>query len=211
MASSEKGVTVSEALKSLDNLETAIRSTLTMKKELKETSQKALKMLSEFVEASTALLFKNKEQEKEIEELKVKVENVGMRSTYANVVTSKNENINKVDPTKADCVTKNVITIFHTDKTVKSEVTKQIIKTAINPAELKIGVSKVKNIGGGGVLIECLSENECKLLQGEIMKKFKELEVKIPTKKNPNMIIYNVPNDVSDEDLLKTITAQNPE
>ena len=171
MAATEWKPTLSEVKKGVDFIASAIIHTKTMKTDLKEGSQKAMKMLYHLIEDYKVLHNENKEKDKEIEELKVKVENVGMRSTYANVVTSKNENINKVDPTKADCVTKNVITIFHTDKTVKSEVTKQIIKTAINPAELKIGVSKVKNIGGGGVLIECLSENECKLLQAEITKK----------------------------------------
>ncbi|GFV39543.1 hypothetical protein TNCV_1367841 [Trichonephila clavipes] len=62
-----------------------------------------------------------------------------------------------------------------------SEDVKKIIKPKINPAESKLG------------------------------EKSPELKASVPKRRNPAIIVKNVPNEVKNEDLLKVITEQNPE
>ncbi|GFW38354.1 hypothetical protein TNCV_1332071 [Trichonephila clavipes] len=45
----------------------------------------------------------------------------------------------------------------------------------------------------------------------EIQEKSPELKASVPKRRNPAIIIKNVPNEVKNEDLLKVITEQNPE
>ncbi|GFU95761.1 hypothetical protein TNCV_4889501 [Trichonephila clavipes] len=45
----------------------------------------------------------------------------------------------------------------------------------------------------------------------EIQKKSPELKASLPKRRNPAIIVKNVPNEVNNEDLLKVISEQNPE
>ncbi|GFV55593.1 hypothetical protein TNCV_1820801 [Trichonephila clavipes] len=81
----------------------------------------------------------------------------------------------------------------------------------INPAESKLGVCDLKNIRGNKLLVKCVSENDRDRLLTEIQEKSPELKASVPKRRNPAIIIKNVPNEVKNEDLLKVITEQNPE
>ncbi|GFV02750.1 hypothetical protein TNCV_1452561 [Trichonephila clavipes] len=45
----------------------------------------------------------------------------------------------------------------------------------------------------------------------DIQEKSPELKASFPKRRNPAIIVKNVPNEVKNEDLLKVITEQNPE
>ncbi|GFS52362.1 uncharacterized protein TNCV_4850741 [Trichonephila clavipes] len=92
-----------------------------------------------------------------------------------------------------------------------SEDVKKIIKAKINPAESKLGVCDLKNIRGNKLLVKCVSENDRDRLLTKIQEKSPELKASVPKRRNPAIIVKNVPNEVKNEDLLKVITEQNPE
>ncbi|GFT91005.1 hypothetical protein TNCV_2008561 [Trichonephila clavipes] len=92
-----------------------------------------------------------------------------------------------------------------------SEDVKKIIKAKINPAESKLGNCDLKNIRGNKLLVKCVSENDRDRLLTEIQEKSPELKASVPKRRNPAIIVKNVPNEVKNEDLLKVITEQNPE
>ncbi|GFW15813.1 gag-like protein [Trichonephila clavipes] len=92
-----------------------------------------------------------------------------------------------------------------------SEDVKKIIKAKINPAESKLRVCDLKNIRGNKLLVKCFSENDRDRLLTEIQEKSPELKASVPKRRNPAIIVKNVPNKVNNEDLLKVITEQNPE
>ncbi|GFT42191.1 hypothetical protein TNCV_1008661 [Trichonephila clavipes] len=85
------------------------------------------------------------------------------------------------------------------------------VKAKINPAESKLGVCDLKNIRGNKLLVKCFSENDCDRLLTEIQEKSPELKASVPKRRNPAIIVKNVPNEVNNEDLLKVLTEQNPE
>ncbi|GFX55104.1 hypothetical protein TNCV_1155651 [Trichonephila clavipes] len=89
-----------------------------------------------------------------------------------------------------------------------SEDVKKIIKAKINPAESKLGVCDLKNIRGNKLLVKCFSENDRDRLLTEIQEKSPELKASVPKRRNPAIIVKNVPNEVKNEDLLKVITEQ---
>ncbi|GFS40631.1 uncharacterized protein TNIN_140541 [Trichonephila inaurata madagascariensis] len=88
-----------------------------------------------------------------------------------------------------------------------SEDVKKIIKVKINPAESKLGVCDLKN----KLLVKWSSENDRERLLTESQEKSPKLKASLPKRRNPAIIVKNVPNEVNNEDLLKVISEQNPE
>lgn len=92
------------------------------------------------------------------------------------------------------------------------ETTKQILKASINPAEMKVGINTFKSLRDGQVLIETSSKEELESLRTSITSKCgDQLEVNTPKLRNPRLIIYNVPEDISAESAAERIICQNPE
>lgn len=79
------------------------------------------------------------------------------------------------------------------------------IKTNINPSQINITVEKVKNISDGGILINTKTKNDIDKLEKELNKN-KEIRGKyniaIPKKRNPQIILFNVTNDVSNDEII---------
>ncbi|GFV35524.1 hypothetical protein TNCV_3205551 [Trichonephila clavipes] len=121
------------------------------------------------------------------------------KSSYANVVAPSGVTKNK-GKSSDYCV------VVDSDNCSYEDV-KKIIKAKINPAESKLGVCDLKNITGNKLLVKCFSENDRDQLLTEIQEKSPELKASVPKRRNPAIIVKNVPN----EDLLKVITEQNPE
>lgn len=105
-----------------------------------------------------------------------------------------------------------VVTVLPKEETTTSAKTKRDLQDSINPTKLKVGVTNVRNIGRGGVLIETKKEDDLDKLIEE-MKKLDNLKdqymVKKVTKRNPTVILYNVNKDISKDDLISKIKQQN--
>jgi hypothetical protein len=77
---------------------------------------------------------------------------------------------------------------------------------------MKIGVKSFKSLKGGRVLIEAGTSAEIDLLSTSIRDKCGEdLEVYVPKLRKTRMIIHNVPQDITIENLQETVMTQNPE
>jgi hypothetical protein len=88
---------------------------------------------------------------------------------------------------------------------------KQLLKTNINPSEIKVGVKTFKSCNGG-VIIETNSKEQIEALDQEIRAKCgNELEVRVHTRRKPWLIIINVPEDISTNNTEDTILRQNPD
>jgi len=82
---------------------------------------------------------------------------------------------------------------------------KQLLKTNINPGEIKVGVKTFKSCNGG-VIIETNSKEEIEALDQEIRAKCEnELEVRVHTRRKPRLVIINVPEDISTTNTEDTI------
>jgi len=77
---------------------------------------------------------------------------------------------------------------------------------------MKVGISAFKTLKDGRILIEVGSKEERERISNRITEKCgKELEAKIQELRNPRLVIYNIPEDVTLENATKTIQEQNSE
>ncbi|PSN36129.1 hypothetical protein C0J52_25500, partial [Blattella germanica] len=93
-----------------------------------------------------------------------------------------------------------------------TEAIKHILRTNINPTEIKIGINTFKSLKDRRVLIEAPTKEEINVLSENITAKCgNELDVHVPTLFKPRLVIRNVPEVVTVENIESTIMAQNPE
>jgi hypothetical protein len=87
-----------------------------------------------------------------------------------------------------------------------------ILKSKINPTEMKVGVKSLKSLRDGRVLIEVGSVGESQLLSADINAKCGEaLETNVPILRKPRLIIRNIPQEMTLEGFEETLLTQNPE
>jgi hypothetical protein len=93
-----------------------------------------------------------------------------------------------------------------------SEEIKKLLKSKIDPVNMKIGIRAFRSLKNGNVLIEADSKEEIKLLNSQIRDKCgDQLEINIQKRRNPRLIIYNVPDAVTPENVEDITIAQNPD
>jgi len=82
----------------------------------------------------------------------------------------------------------------------------------LNPTEIKVGITSLKLLRDGRVIIEASSKKEIETLREEIEQKCgEELEVNIQKLRNPMLMLLNFPEDIRLEYVKGTLTLQNPE
>lgn len=142
-----------------------------------------------------------------IDEMKHDLENIKssfQNKTYADALQTNNK-----------CIDTNIKTTFPTiiikpKKIQKSEETKRDIQTAINPANLNIGIRSLKETKQGNIVVKCETEQDLKQLKEETEKKLNvEYEVEIPKKTLPKIKIAGFTGDDTVEILENKIRKQN--
>jgi hypothetical protein len=114
---------------------------------------------------------------------------------------------------KAECmVDKRYKLSVNTKSNHTPEAIKYIIKTSINPTNMKVGICAFRSQRDCRVLLETKSKEEIELLYADIKAKCSQhLDVHIHKLKNPSLIIYNVPEKITKENSDEIIATQNPE
>ena len=93
-----------------------------------------------------------------------------------------------------------------------TDTIKNVLKTKINPTEVKVGMKTLKSLKDGRVLIEVGSIDETNLLSANIKERCgDELEVNVPNLWKPRIIIRNIPHDITVENIEENILSQNAE
>jgi len=86
------------------------------------------------------------------------------------------------------------------------------LKKEINPTNIKVGIKTLKTIRDGRLATERSSEEEINSLISAISTKFGEkLEIIKTTLRKPNLIIYNVTEEITIEKATIIIKDRNPE
>ena len=89
---------------------------------------------------------------------------------------------------------------------------KEILRSIINPTEIKVGINTFKTLRNGKVLIEARSKDDLEILaKGIIDKCGDKLTVSVQKMRNPRLVIYDIPEDTTTLNIEDTIIAQNPE
>jgi hypothetical protein len=103
------------------------------------------------------------------------------------------------------------ITLKAKDDTLSPEQIKLQLKKNINPTDIKVGIKAVKILRNRGIIIEADSEEGINSLSSEINTKLGErLEIIKHKLRKPRLIIYNISEEVTPENVVAIIKAQNP-
>ena len=104
------------------------------------------------------------------------------------------------------------ITLKPKEDSITTDQIKHQLKESINPTDIKVGIKAVKTIKDKGLLIETGSEEERNILSAEISNKLGDrLDIIQHKLRKPRIIIYNVPDETTTENVEATIRTQNPE
>jgi hypothetical protein len=90
------------------------------------------------------------------------------------------------------------------DPKTSSYEAKRIIKEAVDPKALQLGVSKVKNLSKDALFVECTTELDRDTLEKELSK-LSTINIGIPRKKIPTLLPMFVPKEVVEDDIKNTI------
>ena len=93
-----------------------------------------------------------------------------------------------------------------------AEYTRTLLKSEVNPTEMKVGIDALKTLKNGQLLIEIEKKSELEEVRKKINDVFREeLESYMSTLKNPRLIVFNVPEDITSENAAQAIDLQNSE
>jgi hypothetical protein len=117
---------------------------------------------------------------------------------YSEIVSRKNDK-------------KFTLTLKTTDNHTPAEIIRTL-KEKVKPSELKVGISSLRTMRDGRVLIEASSKTDINILGDKIREKCSEtMTVNMQTLRKPRMIIINTPLETTTENILESLTQQNPE
>ncbi|GFV17006.1 uncharacterized protein TNCV_3067901 [Trichonephila clavipes] len=105
----------------------------------------------------------------------------------------------------------NNVIVCANENNFTSEEVRQIIRTELNPRKIQVGVKKMRTINNNRVLVQCVSKEDKDRFLTAIKEKANTLKVSSPKKRNPNVLLKNLPNEISDHDVLQLLKDQNPE
>jgi len=89
---------------------------------------------------------------------------------------------------------------------------KTLVKTKVNPVDMKIGITTFKSLRNGRLVIETHNQQEIDELSKTINEICgEELEASTPRCRNPRLIIYNVPDELNIENAKELIMKQKSE
>ena len=92
------------------------------------------------------------------------------------------------------------------------EMIKNQLKTKVNPTEIGVGITSLKMLRDGRLMIEGNSKQEIEALGNKIEETCgAELEVRIQKRRNPRMVLLGIPEDITTENIGTTLAKQNPE
>ena len=94
----------------------------------------------------------------------------------------------------------------------KAETIKEMVKSQINPAEIKVGIEYIKTQRDGRVQMETSSIQEAEILENSITDKLGDkIETHMQRPRKPRLKKINITDENSTDNIEGTLMAQNPE
>jgi hypothetical protein len=104
------------------------------------------------------------------------------------------------------------ISLTPKDEALSADQIKVQLKRHINPTDIRVGIKAIRTLREGRIIIETGTEEEMNTLSMEIDIKLGErLEVTRHRLSKPRLIIYNVSEEITTQNVATIIKAQNPE
>lgn len=107
-------------------------------------------------------------------------------------------------------VTSEVVIIKPKNTGQDSKKTLEVVQKHVSPSVLEVGISEVRPVKEGGVVIKCNSKEEINRVKTVVEKKLgKNYKINTPDLKNPHIKIVDIDSEMKDEELLDNIKRQN--
>lgn len=91
------------------------------------------------------------------------------------------------------------------NKAQDSEQTKQLMKDTFRPSELGVRVTGVRKIKNNGVLLQTATKDDLnKILNAPALVNSSTLSARLPAKRLPRVIFFNVPRELTDDGFLRS-------
>jgi hypothetical protein len=82
------------------------------------------------------------------------------------------------------------------------EMIKKLLKSKVNPTEMKVGITSLKLLRDGRVMIEANIKNKIEVLGNKIEETCgAELEVNIQKRRNPRIVLFSITEDIKLENV----------
>ena len=108
--------------------------------------------------------------------------------------------VNYSEAVKADGMVDKLYKLTVMSRTNHSAEAIKNIKSSINPTSMKVGICTFRSQRDGRVVLETKSKEEIELLHADIKDKCSQLlDVHINKLRNPSIVMYNVPEEVTKE------------
>lgn len=121
-----------------------------------------------------------------------KTQNIQQRPSYSQVLASKD------------------VMLIQPKQMQDNETTKKVLQSKVEPKEIEVGISNIRNLKNGGVAIACNSKEEVNKLKEVVNEKLgSDYTIKIPNLRNPMIKIVGLSKSYEKETLLKYIVSQN--
>ncbi|GFT50576.1 hypothetical protein TNCV_551691 [Trichonephila clavipes] len=185
-------------------IDTALLSKCNMNQQMREEARQALGELKSSVYRNLVLIKSEKFVEACKESLKDAMSSMPKKVYSSVVAPSFGGELN--EPSRMTCCS-----VLIAAENCNSDDVRKLFKAQINSRKEKIGIRHVKEISDNRIIVNCASEKDRDKLMTRIEANPKFLKPTAPKRKNPTMLIRNVPNDVDDSELLNVIREQNPE
>lgn len=93
-----------------------------------------------------------------------------------------------------------------------TEYIRTLIKTKVNPVQMKVGIKSFSELKSGQLLLEVANKEELEVIRNNINQNCgEELEAVAGKRRNPRIIIFNIAEDISIENVVEALLAQNKE
>lgn len=151
------------------------------------------------------------EKEKTIETLTAIMEKPPMK-TYAQALKTKEEQATRKQEFKDIVKAKQSVRVIPRDG--KENVnTIKMIKSKVDPKDLDIGITGIKSLNRGGVIIECENREDANKLIERIkdIDEFKDHTCEKMEKRKPQLVLYNVDPEIDSIQLIEQIYDYNEE
>ena len=87
-----------------------------------------------------------------------------------------------------------------------------LLKAKVNTTEINVGITSLKSLRDGKVIIEVGSKKEIDTLEEKIKERCgEELEIRVHRLRNPRLVILNTPTDITPENVKEILVQQNRE
>jgi predicted DNA-binding protein len=91
-----------------------------------------------------------------------------------------------------------------------AESIKGLLNAKINPSKIRVGINTLRTLRNGQVLIEISSRKEQEAIKKDINEKCGEkLEANAHKLRSPRLVILNIPEEISVDNVEDTVLAQN--